>query len=83
MVFTLALAQLPALVASAQVQCRDGSWAHSWKACRYRGGTIPPPTYGYRHSPGARPPMARCRDGSMQYASHRTCRYNGGVRTWL
>ncbi len=83
---TLALAQLPAFAQPARVMCRDGSWVTSGKACRHRGGTMPPPAYGYggfRHGPGARPALARCRDGSMQYASRRTCRYNGGVRNWM
>ena len=82
MVVTLALAQVPALADGRRVQCRDGVWVKSSKACRHRGG-LAPAAYWHRGMTGRRPPTARCRDGSIQVASHRTCRHRGGVAYWM
>jgi len=83
MLLALALMQTPALARTTRVvQCRDGKWVKSAKACRHRGGLRESVTY-YRSGTSRRPPRARCRDGSVQTASARTCRHRGGVSYWM
>jgi hypothetical protein len=55
--------------------CRDGTvvWGRSKNQCRLRGGVE-------RALPSR---LARCGDGTVETESRRTCRYNGGVQSWL
>ena len=85
-IVVLALGQVPALADKNKVMCRDGTLSKvSSKACRHHGGVMPP-SQAYRPPPRVRPVMARCRDGSVQYAAKKawkTCRYSGGVARWM
>ncbi len=77
-VLALGLAQVPALAAGRRVMCRDGTWVRSSKACRHRGGVV---ARAYR--PTATRPLAKCRDGSVQVASKKTCKRRGGIAYWM
>lgn len=79
-ILALGLAQVPAFAESARVMCRNGTWVRDARACRHRGGVVAP--HVYRRS-ARRPPLARCRDGSVQSASRRTCKRRGGVAYWM
>jgi hypothetical protein len=71
----LALGGTPAL-AHNRVHCRDGSVRPRVKDCNRWGGGV----WSNRGYGG--PPMARCRDGSIDTGS-RACRFRGGVRRWI
>ncbi len=68
-------------------RCADGtvSTARGRGACSHHGGVAKQKRIQRTEQSRLGEPMARCRDGSIAYSSHRggSCAKHGGVREWL
>jgi hypothetical protein len=83
-VLALALAEVPALAYATQTLCMDGKWVPGRsEACRHHGGPAQPEARHHHGVSRQPPPRARCRDGSVQFASEHTCKHRGGIEYWM